>query len=370
MLANARKDRYCPPGRTPGNPAVLVATGDSITSAHLQMRYAFPMGACRGNTSADFRDLPGNDMMFSYAGKYVANLNRNVVEYYNFARTGMGTTQIRGAGRNDKDSCYNLWARSWPPADLAARAIEQAKTEHKAAYFVTTGGVNNTNWTDVLKSLVMCGTLDHYKELIQAYFAKNRLPLQATMGWYDRAGNYAAKSAVINGGACQIRLDGDVTGIRYLHKRFEVPVWDGPAHFNQIQNDVRAIVNQMLDAGADKVVWMGYYDITPARFDVGLFAETYRLALDEKMRGYLPGQIPSQERDLIDDPGWKTTVQQWTQQINAAILAALPAHQRVRFSPPPTLGFGQIQKTALGGCPHPNEPGQTALANALNATFN
>jgi hypothetical protein len=279
MLVDARKDRICPDNRNPDNPVVLVATGDSVTSAHLQRTFAYPMGNCDGNTAADFRGLPGNDMVFSYAGKYVANLNQNVVEYYNFARTGMGTSEIRTSGPDHLDSCNKKWNRDFPPADLADRAIRQAKTEKKAAYFVTTGGVNNTNWTKVLSDIAMCGLMDHYKDLVQKYATEHKLPWQAITRWYDRAGNYAAKSAVINGGSCQIEIDGDLSGVKYLHRRIQIHTYDGPSHFNQIQADVNAIANQMLDAGADKVVWMGYYNISPARFDVGSFAETYRLAL-------------------------------------------------------------------------------------------
>ncbi|MFI5835891.1 hypothetical protein ACIA5A_19685 [Micromonospora sp. NPDC051300] len=370
-LGEARKDRYCPPNRTPLQPVVLVATGDSITSAHLQFQNAFPMGACVGNTRADLRGLPGNDMLFSYAGKYAVNRDRRVVEYYNFARTGYGTQQILGAPAGYQDACRNPWARDWPPVELATRAIQQAKTDRKAAYFVSTGGVNNTTWTGLLKALASCGLMDHYRELMQTYFTEHKLPLQAQMDWFDLAGNYTAKSRVIQGGACHGKVVGDVTGIKYIHHRVEVPTWDGPALYPQIKSDVEEIVDEVLGAGADKVVWMGYYDISPARFDVGRLAEQYRVNLAQELHGYLPGQIPSQERDLIDDPGWKATVAQWTNQLNLVIRTGLPAdNPKVRFAPAPALGVADLQKTAFGGSPHPNESGHDKLAAALDATFN
>ncbi|MEV0001631.1 hypothetical protein AB0H28_04995 [Micromonospora sp. NPDC050980] len=350
---------------------MLVATGDSITSAHLQLINAYPMGACAGNTKADFRGLPGNDMLFSYAGKYAVNRNQRVVEYYNFARTGYGTRQIIDAPFGQLDACKNQWARNWPPVDLATRAIRQAKADRKAAYFVSTGGVNNTAWTDLLKALAKCGLMDHYRFLMQEFFADHDLPLQAQMDWFDLAGNDIAKSKIIQGGACHGKVVGDVTGIQYIHHRIDVPVWDGPALYNQIKTDVEDIVDDVLDAGADKVVWMGYYDISPARFDVGRLAEQYRVNLAQKLNGWLPGQIPSQERDLIDDPGWKATVAAWTNELNVVIRAGLPAnHPKVRFAPPPALGVTDLQKTAFGGSPHPNESGHNRLAGALDATFN
>lgn len=345
---------------------MVVATGDSVTSSHWQKTYSYPAGNCANSTSADTRGLPGNDMNFSYVGKYVAN-NANVVEYYNFARTGFGTHEMRFADPQTQDACRNDWARDSSPTDLAAGAIKQAKNEKKSAYFVTTGGVNNTYWTGVLAAIAECGTMDYYRDLVQQYIAKNRLPWEAEMRWYNVAHQIVAKSAVINGGSCQLRVKGDVTGIRYLHARIPIPVYDGPIHFQDIQNDVNAIATQMLDAGADKVVWMGYYDISPARWDVGLFGETFRQQISQRLNGLLPGQVPSQERDLIDDPGWKTTVQQWTQQLNTTIRAALP--NNATFQPAPALTANDIQKTALGGCPHPNDPGQTKLSQALATAF-
>ncbi|MEW2444741.1 hypothetical protein [Micromonospora marina] len=350
---------------------MLVATGDSVTSAHLQLMNAYPMGACVGNTKADFRGMPGNDMLFSYAGKYAVNRNQRVVEYYNFARTGYGTPQILGAPPGHLDACKNPWARNWPPVELASRAIKQAKADRKAAYFVSTGGVNNTKWTALLTALAKCGLMNHYRDLMQEYFTVHELPLQAEMDWFDLDGNFTPKSKVIFGGACHGKVVGDVTGIQYIHHRIDVPVWDGPALYDDIKTDVEDIVGDVLDAGADKVVWMGYYDISPARFDVGRLAEQYRVNLAEKLNGWLPGQIPSMERDLIDDQGWKTTVGQWTNEINVVIRAGLPANNaKVRFAPPPALRVTELQKTAFGGSPHPNDPGHNMLAAALDATFN
>ena len=82
-LPEAEKDRLCPPNRNPAAPAVLVATGDSVTSAHIQAKHHHEPKKCavNQNTQADQRGLPGNDMTSSYAGRYVTALNQDVVEY-------------------------------------------------------------------------------------------------------------------------------------------------------------------------------------------------------------------------------------------------------------------------------------------------
>jgi len=368
-LEQAHKDRICPKDRNPSSPVVVVATGDSVTSAHVQEKYAYPMGNCDGNTAEDHRKLPGNHMGMSYVGKYVNDINKDVVEYYNFARTGYGTRQIMTAPKAHKDACQKEWGRDFPPIDLADRAVRQAKTDRKAAYFVTTGGVNNTNWTDTLAGVAKCGVIDHFRGLIQDYIQRNNLPWTASVRWFDGAGRRTTKDKVIDGGACDGRITGNFTGRRYIHRRVDIPKYNGPDKFAEIRTDVTDIVNKMLNAGADKVVWMAYYDISPAQIDVGLFAETYRLALSRRIRGYLPGQILTHKVDLIDDPAWKTTTQKWVTELNAEIKKAIPNNAKVKFADAPALDKDKIQKTMLGGCPHPNDVGHTELSKTLDAAF-
>ncbi|MEV4620634.1 hypothetical protein AB0J74_18235 [Asanoa sp. NPDC049573] len=347
-----------------------MATGDSVTSAHLQTAYHYPPGQCVGNTSQDnVHKLPGNDMMFSYAGKYATALNRNVVEYYNFARTGYTTSEILGAGWNTPDACYNKWERNSSPSSLAERAIKQAKSEKKKAYFVSTGGINDTNWVALLTALAECGTVDYYKQFANEYFIRNDTPLQAVMNWFDVNGNYTAKSNVINGGSCHLKLSGDSTEHEYFHKRIDIPRYNGPALYDAISQRVNDIVEQMLGAGADKVVWMLYYDISPAKLDFGRFGETYRLKVSKALQDMLPGRIPPSERPLLDDPGWQQTVGRWTQDMNNAIWWGLPDDEKVWYATPPALNSDQIQKIGLGGSPHPNEPGHMAMANKLAQVF-
>lgn len=374
-LTEADKDKLCPPGRNPTRPVVLVATGDSLTSAHVQIKHYHEPKKCgvNKNTLADHRGLPGNDMNFSYAGRYVNDLNRDVVEYYNFARTGMGTPEILRAPATYKDACENPWARAFPPIDLAAAVAAKAKQDGRLAYYVTTGGINNTNWTDVAKGVAMCGMADFLRVEMVKYFIRNNLPLNAVMRYYDLKGKETGKDNVIKGGACQVVLQENIRGneITSDRLRFEIPAFDGPGQYAQITRDVGAVTGRMINAGADKVVWMGYYDITPAKVSIGTFASQYvqNTKLPDTVKGALP-DIPNVELDLIPTLAWKTQVKTWTNEINKAIKdAILAADPIVRFQPAPALGADKIQKTMIGGCPHPNAPGHDDLAKALDTAF-
>ncbi|GAB3084022.1 hypothetical protein [Micromonospora schwarzwaldensis] len=377
-LSEAEKDRLCPPNRNPAAPVVLVATGDSVTSAHIQVKNHHEPRKCavNQNTRADQRGLPGNDMTSSYAGRYVTELNRDVVEYYNFARTGMGTGDILGAPATYPDACENVWSRTSPPAALAEAAVAKAKQDRRKAYFVTTGGINNTNWTQVAQGIAMCGMAELMRTEMVKYFIRNNLPLNAVMRWYDTTGKQIARDDVIKGGACQVVLQENVNAgnekeVTVDRLRFTVPAFDGPANYAKITADANAITTRMVRAGADKVVWMGYYDITPAKVALGAFAQTYvqNTKLPDPVKGALPN-IPDVEVDLVTQPAWKTQVQAWTKDVNNAIRASiLPADPIVRFQPAPALTSDKIQKTLIGGCPHPNLTGHDELAKALDAAI-
>ena len=377
-LREADKDKLCPPNRNPQQPVVLVATGDSVTSAHIQITHYHVPKKCsvNGNTLADHRRLPGNDMISSYAGKYVSAINNSVVTYYNFARTGMGTPEILGAGANYVDSCENLWARAFPPLQLAEAAVAKAKQDAKKAYYVTTGGINNTNWTDVASGIGMCGLAEFLRIQMVQWFIRNRLPLNAVMRYYDTMGRPIGRDAVIRGGACQVMLQENLTGdaprdITIDRLRFPVPVYNGPAQYARITADANTITTRMLNAGADKMVWMGYYDITPAKVAIGAFANTYvqNTDLPAVVKGALPN-IPMVNMDLIVAPAWKQQVQVWTNDLNKAIKdSILPNDPKIKFQRPPALGADKIQKTMIGGCPHPNLSGHDDLAGSLDAAF-
>ncbi|MFF5171653.1 hypothetical protein ACFY3U_03340 [Micromonospora sp. NPDC000089] len=357
---------------------MLVATGDSVTSAHIQVKHHHEPKKCavNQNTQADHRGLPGNDMKSSYAGKYVSDINTNVVEYYNFARTGMTTADILGAPAAYQDACENPWARNAPPISLAEAAVAKAKQDGRQAYFVTTGGINNTNWTQLAEGVAKCGMADLMRTEMVKYFIKKNLPFNAVIRWYDPTGKEVGKDGVIKGGSCQVVLLENVNAgkekqVAVDRLRFEIPVFDGPAQYAKITQDTARITARMVGAGADKVVWMGYYDISPAKVALGTFAQTYvqKTNLPDVVKGALPN-IPNVEAELVPDKAWKTQVQAWTADINNAIKASiLPADPIVRFQKAPALTAGQIQNTMIGGCPHPNLTGHDELAKSLDAAI-
>jgi hypothetical protein len=326
-----------------------------VTSAHHQWGF----GAFCARTSADARGLTGNHAFFSYAGRYF-NANANIVKYYNFARTGFGTTEMLGnPGARAADACGNPWARAASPVGLSEAVIRQAKRDGHKAYHVTTGGVNNTNWTDVLQQLTICRGL----EWAQA----NVFPRGRTRFWWAAVGGKAG--IVTNGGGCVLQVYSPFFWRQDSFFRIGVPRYDGPAQLPTIRADATTTVNKLLAAGADKIVWMLYYDMTLANVDVANFAWTYvRANAPAWVVGYLPPRIGALNVPLID-PVWVVAVRGLITALNNAIIAGLPANAKVGNVPGALTVAGDIQNTAIGGSPHPSAAGHTKMANALSAKF-
>lgn len=355
-LEDARSDRIeCrDPATIPdrANPVVLVATGDSLTSAHHQ----FGFGAMCENTSADGRNLKGNNAIFSYAGRYFTNHNPNVIEYYNFARTGFSTGDMLGANAGTGDACGNAWGRAGSPVALADAVVRKAKADGRKAYFVTTGGVNNTNWTTVLSRLIECRAME---------FMQNIIP-RSSLAWNAVGGK---AGIVTNGGGCTLRVRNlAIFGMDYF-RRVGVPRYDGPIQVPGITADVTRVLNTMIAAGADKMVWMLYYDINPANVDIANFGlKNARANSPQWVVDLLPVQINANNQPLVD-PLWVGAVRNLVNALNAAIVAGVPNNARVRAQPAPGFVAADIQNTAIGGSPHPSVAGQTKLSNTLNAAF-
>ncbi|GHJ47555.1 hypothetical protein Cs7R123_48970 [Catellatospora sp. TT07R-123] len=333
---------------------VVVATGDSVTSAHNQTGF----GAMCAATAADARGLTGNDANFSYAGRY-ARAAGNVVEYYNFARTGYGTAEMRGRVTR-ADSCGNGWNRPASPVGLADAVVRKAKQAGHLAHYVTTGGINNTNWTSVLEQLTICRAMEAAAPWMNAVF------------WTGFQWNAPGRQNIVTqGGSCTMSITISWIGTAFI--RVGVPAYDGPAQLPTITADVAAIVNTMLAAGTDKIAWMMYYDLTPAQIDIGTFANFY---LRSYLTAWLPGWVVSRIPNIppifqpLIDAQWVAAVQALTTNLNNAIRAGLPANARVVAVAPPVLFAGDIQSTALGGCPHPGASGHSKLATALAAAYN
>ncbi|WP_157545482.1 hypothetical protein [Hamadaea tsunoensis] len=337
----------------PNNPVVLTATGDSVTSAHHQ----FGFGAMCANTSFDNRNLVGNNAIFSYAGRYTNNLNPNVSEYYNFARTGFTTRDMLAAGPATPDACGNPWGRAAAPVAQAAAVTRQAKADGKKAYYVTTGGINNTNWTTVLQQLIKCRGLE---------FAAQTWANMSTFTWAAIGGR---NGIITNGGGCVWRIRNPNPFGTDWFIREGVPRYDGPAQYPTITADAGTIVQTMLNAGADKVVWMLYYDINPANIDIGNFGWYYVRAYSPGwVVGLMPPTVTPTLQPLVD-PAWVGAVRTVTTDLNNAILAGIPANPKVLAQTPPLFAAADIQTTALGGCPHPSASGHDKLAARLDAAF-
>ncbi|HEX6682398.1 MAG TPA: hypothetical protein VF062_06360 [Candidatus Limnocylindrales bacterium] len=366
----------------PSKDAVLVATGDSVTSAFHQTKSAASTNCAINNAAADQRvpPMPGNDMMFSYAGRYYTNLNKNISEYYNFARVGFTTDDIIKASvaAGTQDACKNNWNRVKPPLDLADDAVKAAKAAGKKAYFVTTGGINNTNWTDMLIQFSQCRGLEVLTEAFKATaFSTNDTKFE----YWARGQNPGQWDKIIdNGGGCRatwwVPRPWPFPPLLLNPIRIGVPAYTGPGGANlsplakQIAGDAKTIVDKMLLAGADKVVWMLYYSIIPAEVDL-------KAVVSEILGGYagvkylkdivpwifnlgdaslVPVQLVGRIRTLEAD-------------LNKEIKSQFPVNARLVVQPAPALGAGDIQKTVPMGCPHPNDKGHDKLANALKTAI-
>ncbi|MBB5868901.1 hypothetical protein F4553_002280 [Allocatelliglobosispora scoriae] len=356
----------------PKKPVTLVATGDSLTSAHHQT--GFGIGVC-DNTAADFRALKGNDATFSYAGLYFG-MNKQITSYYNFARTGFTTSDIRGAAAATTDACTNVWGRNGSPLAQAEKVIAAAKKKGDAAYYVTTGGVNNTNWTTVVAKLAECAGLDFAMNNLLAgagnvgakvkfyYVVPKAAPTDPPLG--------LKKNIIAKGGACYARVD--FAG-QLWWTRVGVPAYDGPGSAAvsplaaAIGPDVTAIVNAVLAKGADKVVWMPYYDISPANIDVAnLGLAAAKAKLPAWAAGWLPATVAAFDMSLID-PLWVGDVRKLVKDLNDVITLAMPANAKAAMAKAAVLLPGDIQNTGIGGSPHPNAKGQQKLATCLDTAF-
>lgn len=373
-------DRVCRRPEDSSKDAVLVATGDSVTSAFHQTKSAASTNCAINNAAKDHRvpPLPGNDMMFSYAGRYYLNLNKNISEYYNFARVGFTTDNIIKAVAGTQDSCKNNWNRVKPPLDLADDAVKAAKRAGKKAYFVTTGGINNTNWTDILIQFAQCRGLEVLTDAFKATaFSTNATKFE----WWARGQLPGQSDKIIdNGGGCRatwwVPRPWPFPPLLLNPIRIAVPAYDGPgsvapsALSKQIAGDAKTIVDKMILAGADKVVWMLYYSILPAEVDLSA-------VVSDILGGYagikylknvvpwifglgnaslVPVQLVGRIRTLETD-------------LNNEIKSKLPVNAKLVVQPAPLMFAGDIQKTVPMGCPHPNDKGHDKLANALKTAI-
>src|SRR5262249_16955506 len=153
-----------------------------------------------------------------------------------------------------------------------------------------------------------------------------------------------------------------------------IPPYDGPGApaANQAQlgknipDHAKKIVDTLLAAGADKVVWMLYYDINRASIDLKALASdvmgTIKSLKDRKNRVH--GGLNLGDASLVPERlvGKITT---YETAMNDAIKSKIAANPKVVLQAAPVIFEGEIQKTAPLGCPHPNAKGHDKLANTL-----
>lgn len=371
-------DRLCRKPADSAKDTVLVATGDSVTSAYQQAKSVASLNCTINGSTKDHRGLWGNDMLFSYAGKYYTTINKNISEYYNFARIGFTTDDIRKIAAAGTDTCKNPWNRVKPPLDLAVDAVKAAKTDKKQAYFVTTGGINNTNWTDILAQFAKCRGLQILADAFKAtVFSTNDTKFE----WWAK-GELPGKidNIMAKGGGCRATF--------YVNRwplpplildpiRIAVPAYDGPgsganesALSKQIPDDAKAIVDAIVTAGADKIAWMLYYDINWAEIDMAAVAKDILggIRAIKYIKGVVPAIFNLGAASLVP-PELVGKAATYQKAMNDAIKSKIPANPKVTVVTAPVLRAGDIQQTTPMGCPHPNDSGHTKLANALKGAF-
>jgi lysophospholipase L1-like esterase len=335
------KERGGDCGRT-----VLAALGDSVTSAHIQNGF----GDECAHTLADRRGLPGNHATMSYAGLYAGN-NRDLVSYYNVARTGFGSNELVSATPAHADACRSPWQRAFPPVQLAAAVVKEAKRVGDTAYAVGTVGANDTNWAHAIAQALTC-------RAAQYAVAKTGV---GEFRWQE--GTDPAR-LIPDGGGCVVLATVFGDNQRYV---FGVEPYNGAQRYGAITANVRAMTGTLLQAGADKVVWMSYYDITPAQIDVTSYlTAVIKAKLPKSLQDKLPDLAPHRI-DLID-AAYAPAVRGMIGQVNTAVAAGLPNDGRVVHAPP-AVAPTELQNTMIGGAPHPNGDGHARMSRALAAAL-
>ncbi len=347
----------CPSGT---EPVVLVAAGDSVTSAQQQTASgvvsppATPAKCLAANYTDDGRKLPGDDGDFSYAGLYT-KATRNVVAYYNFARTGFGTDEVINAGAKTEDSCGNAWTYTSSPARLAAATIQQAHAKGQFVVFVASAGVNDTNSSIVLAQIVTC-----------QLFADLAPVSGGTLSFkWDINGGKVA-DAPLKGGSCEYTTT-DLFG-RKTTETVKIDPFNGAAKYATINKNVTKISDMMLAAGANRVVWMQYYDLRLARIDINaavnavLKSTGAGAAKTNVVNGWLKKLAPIQSLIPIE---MQPAAIQFENNLNNAIFTALPRSRLVRMEPQALTVPEDIQNTVTGGTPHPSAAGQQKMAKML-----
>jgi hypothetical protein len=219
----------------------------------------------------------GNDHKFSYAyGVFTGDARFGAGSYYNFARTGFTTRQMLTAGAATTDACGNKWGdtirnpalRASTPFALVQRAAGYEKAKGRKVAWITTGGVNNTNWTGLLINYTACDLLGRVSRGNAALRATSTFvvtPTGRAAHTFDGtiSDGQSLTSLLQLGGTCNFSIP------RVVNQTFTVPLFDIATSGPVITADVSTMVAAGLVAGIDKIVWVGYYDMSLATIDIG-----------------------------------------------------------------------------------------------------
>ena len=360
----------------------LIVSGDSVTSAHNQFASGRKTVATPcPNTAAALGRGAGNDPFFSYAsgvfhgaGKFAGG------KYYNYARTGYSTTKMLTALPGTTDACGNAWGKPAPPFGMVLNTAAWEKANQRKVSWVTTGGVNNTNWSTMLASFVECSALQsiataNHLARRDGYFTMTIAPtgvaphtINGTMS--DRL---ILDLLLSKGGTCSFTWSVGLFGGTILKTvaAFDLPI-TGPG----ITTDVATMVRGAVAAGIDKVTWVGYYDISSATIDTAaaIRAFGYDTALVDAIVPWLgswgiPAKFP-----LSRSATQTATLRANQTDLNTAICAgvafgafAAPAGtvQCTTWQAPGFAAAADIQSTVIGGMPHPSAAGHAKLKAML-----
>jgi hypothetical protein len=382
-LQDAALDRICRKTADPANDSVLIALGDSVTSAHWQKKNSGSKDCTQNNTVADDRGMPGNDMTYSYAGRYFDQYT-DISEYYNFARTGFTTRDMVNAGQNDKDGCANEWARSDTPLGLATAVTKEAKKNKKKVYAVMTGGINNTNWVKIIDKMFECRRLaaavEAAKVLPWPMGLSSKTKFRYRMKLKEGEAGFGNPANLIEReGYCQAEIwDRSLLGPVFRDTiDITIPAYDGPGsaapgvNAKAIAADAANITRTLLTAGADEVVWMLYYDISPAQIDLGQF---FKDGANDWVTRRLVSMLGLDSLGTVSliNPVAIGNVKKYVKLLNEYVESKLPPAVIVvdPLSQAVKLTFADMQDTAIGGSPHPNDRGHKKLRDYLSAALN
>ena len=324
---------------------------------------------------------PGNDPFFSYAsgvfhgaGKFAGG------KYYNYARTGYSTRKMLIAPPGTTDACGNVWGKPAPPFGMVLNTAAWEKANQRKVSWVTTGGVNNTNWSTMLASFVECSALQSITTANRSLrsrgvFSLTIAPTSIAPHTIDgtMSDRLILDLLLARGGTCSFTWSVGVVG---GSKLITVPVFDLPTTGPGITADVATMVRGAVTAGIDKVTWVGYYDISSATINIpaAIRAWGYNTALVDTIVPWLgswgiPTMFP-----LSRSATQTATLHANQTDLNTAICAGVAfgaaaarpgTVQCTTWQAPGFAAAADIQSTVIGGMPHPSAAGHAKLKAML-----